>query len=84
MLTNCAFEEPQVVDGVDGLKSAFYLTAVMEALSDLPGSPETEECFQLARKRLWTHIENSGIDEVTLSRLAETLSGTRRERIDDP
>lgn len=83
-MTNCAFDEPQVLDGIDALKSAFYLTAVMEALSELPGSPETEESFQLARRRLWTHIEGSGIDEGTLTRLATILSGERPRHLYDP
>lgn len=82
MLTNCAFEDRQVIDDFDGVRSAFYLYAVMETMSDLPATPETEDMFRQAQDRLVNFIETSGLDDVTLSRLAETLSG--RQHSDDP
>lgn len=82
MLTNCALEEPQVIEDLDGLRSAFYMYALMETVAELPGTPETEDLFRSAHQRLSTHIEESGLDAVTLSRIAEMLSV--RQRSNDP
>lgn len=83
MLTSCALEERQIVEDLDGLSSTIYLIAIMETLSDLPATPETEDLFRAAHDRMWNYLSTSGFDEVTLSRLAETFRG-RVSRVDDP
>jgi hypothetical protein len=82
MLTNCALEEHRVVRDLDGVKSVFYLYAVMETINDFPTTSETDQLVRIARERLMTRVKESGLDEVTLSRLLETFN--RRPNYQDP